>query len=154
MKRLLTLIKSNWHSPDWYLLRKKKHTKPDPKFVCEPIFSVYLCRSAKKIHQMKIDSFNLPVVMIESFLDDARIQKLIDLGKASDVHSNVTFCPMAAPTSWFWIIIIGGTVQIEKKGEKNIKNGNQTKITQNNSEDRNEERERERKKQLKSELYT
>lgn len=48
--------------------------------------------------------------MIESFFDDARTQKLIDFGNASEVHSNVTFCPMAAPTNWFWIIIIGGTV--------------------------------------------
>lgn len=48
--------------------------------------------------------------MIESFFDDARIQKLIDFGNASEVHSNETFCPTAAPTNWFWIITIGGTV--------------------------------------------
>lgn len=46
---------------------------------------------------------------MESFFDADRIQKLIDFGNASDVHSNVIFCPIAAPTNWFWIIIIGGT---------------------------------------------
>lgn len=51
----------------------------------------------------------LPAEMIESFLDDERIQKLIDFGNASDVHSKLIFCPIAAPTNWFWIIIIGGT---------------------------------------------
>lgn len=69
--------------------------------------------------ERKSIKFNLPVVMIESFFDDARIQKLIDFGNASEVHSNVTFCPMAAPTNWFWIIIIGGTgVWIGKKVQK------------------------------------
>lgn len=53
--------------------------------------------------------------MIESFFVLSRIQKLIDFGNASDVHSSVTFCPMAAPTNWFWIIIIGGTVQKREK---------------------------------------
>lgn len=51
--------------------------------------------------------------MIESFFDFACIQKLIDFGNASELHSSVTFCPMAAPTNWFCIITIGGTATRE-----------------------------------------
>lgn len=85
--------------------------------------SIVLQRWKKEIQQIKIDrrAFNLPVVMIESFFDDARIQKLIDFGNASEVHSNVTFCPIAAPTNWFWIIIIGGTMYTNRKRDKKEK---------------------------------
>lgn len=67
--------------------------------------------------------------MIESFFAVARIQKFIDFGNASEVHSSVTFCPIAAPTNWFWIIIIGGTVwQKKKKHDDNKTQVNQTQF--------------------------
>lgn len=51
----------------------------------------------------------LPEAIIESFFVVERIQKLMLLGKASDAQSSVIFWPIAAPTNWFWIIIMGGT---------------------------------------------
>lgn len=44
------------------------------------------------------DIIDLLDEMIVSFLDE-RIQQLIDFGNASEVHSSVTLCPIAAPTN-------------------------------------------------------
>lgn len=58
--------------------------------------------------------FHSPCTMISPF---SLVQKLIDFGKASLWHSRVICCPSRAPTSWFWIQIIGGTLKkkINKK---------------------------------------
>lgn len=120
----IILINSNWYSPNWNPVQKKNTTqnlfgKWFVLRVCVFVFAKIKSKhrivnefsdTRKKSRQAMIYSFNLPEVMIESFFDDARIQKLIDFGNASEVHSNVTFCPIAAPTNWFCIIIIGGTV--------------------------------------------
>lgn len=57
--------------------------------------------------------------MMESFFEPERIQKLIDFGKASELHSRVMLSPVGAPTNWFCIITIGGTAKNKRWAKSN-----------------------------------
>lgn len=66
--------------------------------------------------------------MMESFFEPERIQKLIDFGKASELHSRVMLSPVGAPTNWFCIITIGGTAKNKRWAKSNKRS---TKTTTN-----------------------